>query len=44
MLTATVDASIELCYASDHNPITYTLTMGDKKGKGYWKFPRFSFN
>ena len=22
-------------------PLLNTLTMGDKKGKGYWKFPDF---
>ena len=41
MLTAAVDATIEPHFLSDHNPISFTFTMGTPKGKGYWKFPDF---
>ena len=41
MLTTPIDSTIEDAYASDHNAITYSFTLGIPKGKGYWKFPDF---
>ena len=41
MLTMAIDSTIEDAYASDHNAITYSFTLGMPNGKGYWKFPDF---